>query len=350
MASALSDPHNNCGDISLSTATNPVVTAESPNVILSDRKSGPPTDMDLIKIADTTTDREVLPFPPEVRNKIYSFVFSDTYLVYWSSDQEERLSRHAEEPGLLLASKATRKEALDLFYWYGTFQYKIDNINEHHCAPPPQLVVDQMQNIELEMFATYDPCDTQMNCGCCEDCEKDEEEILVLWTDTIAMFSLDEVMRKLLLIRLMACCWSPVLWSSNLFIQRLTEIQGFQTIVIEIHDQLDRPSHLGGGIVVNECPRTEYIWSYVPVEPYSAFRSELERLVVPEWGPVVDEGDVTDSHEGYFAIYLEFRPYQRSTQVPAIEAKKSEYELAIGEMAKARDNGGEGEDRNKLAE
>lgn len=114
-------------------------------------------------MSDAQINRSVLPFPAELRLKIYRNLVKKTYLAlgttpehYLSATDGDRKPL-APSAGLVIlrVSKATSAEALKLLYEESIFLFKLDFKTDFICDGPPQKAVALMKNVSFDISARY---------------------------------------------------------------------------------------------------------------------------------------------------------------------------------------------------
>ena len=112
-------------------------------------------------MSDMQSGRSVLPFPAELRLKIYRNLVKKTYLALGTTPEHyfsaEKGNRKPLTPSaglvILRVSKATSAEALKLLYEESVFLFKIDFTTDFLCDAPPQRAVAMMNNVSIEISA-----------------------------------------------------------------------------------------------------------------------------------------------------------------------------------------------------
>ncbi len=257
---------------------------------------------------DVVLKPEVLPFPAELRNMIYRYLVCKTYLIYWplweerypsGLDTDLPLPKALVESRIFQVSKATRKEALALFYAESTFRYWVDRTRKsyhYRDACPGKEILDLVQNIEIHvsvpnLLSDVPSLVTAQTC----------EEIADKLNDT-------SILRNSLLIRFYDC--DAPAFNDNIFplFKALAKLTKFRTVTVEVCGGAHRPK-------ANHNIPLAKVRTMIQPGILSQMTAECDctkenviNAMEPMLGPVMEEGDVENAQNVCYARYLKFYP------------------------------------------
>lgn len=272
-------------------------------------------------MSDTQSDRSVLPFPAELRLKIYRNLVKKTYLALGTTPEHYFSAKKGNPKPLtpsaglviLRVSKATSAEALQLLYEESVFLFKVDFTTGFLCDAPPQRAVAMMNNVSIEISAENSAFFAKkaefVPCAYSLGEPKGPTSVELMSERTIELFTGTACFRNVMRVKFMDCT-SQTYYSQQMgFRDAINDLAGFRKLVVE----LESPHNLGSD------------------KPW--LTSEQARAVCEKQSENLDDGYVFELTFGpavqgteygacYYTCYLEFYPRQQLAKDLIVKAAK----------------------------
>ncbi len=286
-------------------------------------------------MSDAQPDRSVLPFPAELRLKIYRNLVKKTYLALGTTP-EHFLSAEEGNPkpltpsaGLVIlrVSKATSAEALKLLYEESVFLFKIDFTTSFLCDASPQRAVALMNNVSIEISARHSAQIARF-AGSFAYWEppKGPTKDDLMSQRTIELFTGTACFRNVMRVTFMDCTSHTRYCRPNGFFKAMNDLAGFRKLVVEF----ESPHNLGS----NKSSLTSEEARGVCQSECEYFKDSEKLQLEDTYGPAA-QGTVHGACN--YACYLEFYPRQHLAKDLIVKAAKmlESARLAQGERAAA---------------
>jgi len=173
-------------------------------------------------MAEASAQCGLLPFPGEIRNKIYHLLFdSKKYLILWpvASPTDSTPPGTTADLALLQVSKTTREEATSVLYAECQFRCLMDFAVEVHSPLPPLQAFTLMNDITLD-FRSGPGKETAQTCGA----------VLEMLAETNVPC---EKLRIMLHVQTFGA-WSPSRRQTEVFLGVLEGLEDFRNVNVEI--------------------------------------------------------------------------------------------------------------------
>ena len=265
---------------------------------------------------------EVLPFPAELRNMIYRYLVTKTYLIYWplrtgktptSLDTELPLTKALVDFPILQVSKTTRREALAVLYAESTFRYWVDRTRKSYHfrdACPGKEILGLVQDIEIHVSVPNLLSDVP-SLATTQTCEEIANRL-----------NEASVLRNSLLIRF-SDCDAPLFDNKNLPLFRaLAKLNNFKTVTVEVCGGAHHPkANENIPLAKARTMIQQGILSKITADCDSTI-DLVQDAMEPMLGPVVEEGDVESAQNVCYARYLKFHPQNANDDFTCTPAQK----------------------------
>lgn len=265
------------------------------------------------------TPRDLLSnLPEELKSRIYTFYFSDKYLVYgdpfwlaWESDGSDptapiQLSKTLADVSLLLVCKVIRVGALEHCMKHCVFKFAVDppitdsseeDIPKEAVPPPvPSDLIRRMRNVVIVFNAApWSICRSTLLLP-------NREALEAMSAASIELFTGTEVRRPLLRVvfsGLSGWCTGFIIYTS--FFTALSSIYAFDKLLIQGEAFPERRAR----------SPTELAEDYQNVRKFLAQASEA---LIPELGKC-SEGNTVSAHKPNNSPWLEFEPREHRIKV-----------------------------------
>ena len=271
---------------------------------------------------DILLNREVLPFPAELRNMIYRCLVTKTYLVYWPSrtgktptglDTELPLTKVLVESPVLQVSKTTRREALAVLYSESTFRYWVDRTRKsyhYRDACPRKEILGLVQDIEIHVSIPNLLSDipSLATTQRCEEIANRLNEASILPNSLLIRFSE---------------CDAPVSDNKNLpLFEALAKLTKFKTVTVEVCGGAHQPkANENIPLAKARTMIQQGILSTITAD-CDSMKDLVQDAMEEMLGPVVEEGDVESAQNVCYARYLKFHPQKANDDFTRTPAQK----------------------------
>ncbi|KAK0513056.1 hypothetical protein JMJ35_005073 [Cladonia borealis] len=265
---------------------------------------------------DIVLNREVLPFPAELRNMIYRYLVCKTYLIYWPSCKEKSptgpdtflpLPKALVDFPIFQVSKTTRREALALLYAESTFRYWVDKTRKsyhYRDACPGKEILNLVQDIEIHVSVPNLLSDVP-SLATTQKCEEIADKL----NET-------SILRDSLLIRLNDCD-AAVFDNKNLPLFRaLAKLTKFKSVTVEVCGGAHQPK-ANENIPLAKARTMIQLGILSKITADCDYTKDLVQVAMePILGPVVEEGDLECAQNVCYARYLKFYPQATHSPTP----------------------------------